>query len=254
MTNPYGCWTLFVREVRRFLNVKVQTVIAPALTALLYLVVFHYALGARPHPAMAVDYFAFLAPGLAMMTLLQNAFANSSSSMITGKVMGVHVYLLMAPLSAAEVVLAFVAAAIVRGLICAGAFLLALAPFVDFSWPHPLLALAYAIAGGAIMGAIGLVAGIWARRFDDMALVTNFVIMPLTFLAGVFYSVQTLPPWWRALHLVNPFFHLVDGFRFAVIGVHDADPFGALPWVLLAAAACFALAWRLWAAGWKLKE
>ena len=253
MTNPYGCWTLFVREVRRFLNVKVQTVVAPALTALLYLVVFHYALGARPRPTMPVDYFTFLAPGLAMMTLLQNAFANTSSSMITGKVMGVHVYLLMAPLSAAEVVLALVAAAVVRGLICAGAFLLALTPFVHFSWPHPGLALLYAVLGGAVMGTLGLIAGIWARRFDDMALVTNFVVMPLTFLAGVFYSVQQLPPVWRTAHLLNPFFHLVDGFRFAVIGVADADPVRGLAPLAAAALLLGALAWRLWAVGWKLK-
>ncbi len=253
MTNPYGCWTLFVREVRRFLNVKVQTIIAPALTALLYLVVFHYAMGARPRAQLPVDYFTFLAPGLAMMTLLQNAFANSSSSMITGKVMGVHVYLLMAPLSAAEVVLAFVAAAVVRGLVCAGAFLLALVPFVHFAWPHPWLALSYAVLGGAIMGALGLIAGIWARRFDDVALVTNFVVMPLTFLAGVFYSVQSLPPLWRSLHLANPFFHLVDGFRFAVLGVADADPWWGLAPLAAAALLLFVLAWRLWAAGWKLK-
>ncbi|RME83868.1 MAG: metal-dependent hydrolase [Zetaproteobacteria bacterium] len=251
--NPLGLWTLFVRETRRFLNVKMQTIVAPALTALLYLLVFHYAMGARKVPGLDVDYFSFLAPGLAMMAMLQNAFANTSSSMITAKVMGVHVYLLMAPLSAAEIVIAFVAAACVRALIVALAFLAPLAPFVHWSASHLGLALLYGLIGSVLMGAWGLLAGIWARRFDDMAVVTNFVVMPLTFLSGVFYTTAQLPAWAAAVNRANPFFYLIDGFRFGLLGVADGAPFAAwAPLALLALASC-AAAWHAWRIGWRIK-
>jgi len=254
MTNPLGCATLFVREVRRFFNVKVQTILAPALTAWLYLIVFHYALGSRNVAGFDVDYFTFLAPGLAMMSLLQNAFANTSSSLVTSRVMGVHVYLLMAPLSALEVVLALLGAAVVRGLIVAGVFLLALWPFASLALAHPWAILFFACAGGVIMGALGLIAGLWARRFDDMALVTNFVVMPLTFLSGAFYSTAQLPSWWQALNAVNPVFYLIDGFRYGLLGASDASvATGVLVCSALALGLCV-LCWWLWRIGWRWKE
>jgi len=252
--NPRGAWTLFLRETRRFLNVKMQTVVAPALTAILYLLVFRYAMGARQVPGLGVDYFTFLIPGLVMMSMLQNAFANTSSSMILGKVMNVHIYLLMAPLSALEVVAAFLAAAVVRAFVVGGVLLVVLMPFTNVPFLHPELVLAYGVLGSLLMGGLGLVAGIWSNKFDDVALVNNFLIMPLTFLSGVFYSVKQLPPLWQQVNHYNPFFYLIDGFRFGFLGVGDTEPFTAL-WVVTAAAAiCVGVCWRLWRIGWRLKE
>jgi len=252
--NPRGAWTLFQRETRRFMNVKMQTVVAPALTAILYLVIFRYAMGNRSVPGLHVAYFTFLIPGLVMMSMLQNAFANTSSSMIMGKVMNVHIYLLMAPLSAIEVVGAFLAASVVRALTVATVLLLVLAPFTTLRFAHPGLVLLYGVCGSILMGGLGLIAGMWSDKFDDMALINNFVIMPLTFLSGVFYSVKQLPPFWQHVNHFNPFFYLIDGFRYGFLGVGDAHPYTAL-WVVSGATlVCMGACWGLWRAGWKLKE
>ncbi|MFQ5355014.1 MAG: ABC transporter permease [Mariprofundaceae bacterium] len=254
LTNPRGIWTLFVRETRRFMNVKMQTIVAPALTAILYLLIFRYAMGDRSVPGLDVDYFSFLIPGLIMMSMLQNAFANTSSSMIVGKVMNVHIYLLMAPLSAFEVVGAFLAAAIVRALIVATVLLAVLAPFATLAFNHLGLIFLYGICGSILMGGLGLIAGMWSDKFDDMALINNFVIMPLTFLSGVFYSVKQLPPFWQDVNHFNPFFYLIDGFRYGFIGVGDTNPYTSL-WVVGGATLfCAAACWGLWHVGWKLKE
>ncbi|HXH64965.1 MAG TPA: ABC transporter permease [Mariprofundaceae bacterium] len=252
--NLYGARTLFMREVRRFLKVKMQTIVAPALTALLYLVVFRYAMGNRQVPGLAIEYFTFLVPGLAMMSMLQNAFANTSSSIVTSKVMNVHIYLLMAPLSAAEVVAAFLAAAVVRSLVVATVFLGVLLPFVHFPAFHPLLVLYYGFCGSVIMGALGLVGGIWSRKFDDIALISNFVILPLTFLSGVFYTSGQLPTFWRHLNEANPFFYLIDGFRFGFLGLGDTDPMHTVWVVGLTSLGCILLCWQVWRTGWRLKE
>jgi ABC-2 type transport system permease protein len=228
-----------MREVRRFLKVKMQTIVAPALTALLYLAVFRYAMGDRHVPGLSVPYFTFLVPGLAMMSMLQNAFANTSSSIVTSKVMNVHIYLLMAPLSAGEVVAAFLAAAVVRALVVAF---------------HPLMMLYYGVCSSIIMGSMGLIGGIWSRKFDDIALISNFVILPLTFLSGVFYTAGQLPPLWRHLNEANPFFYLIDGFRFGFLGVGDTDPARTV-WIAgLVSLGCIALCWQVWRSGWRLKE
>jgi len=252
--NVLGAWTLFTREVRRFLKVKMQTIVTPALTAMLYLIIFRYAMGDRQVPGMDVDYFTFLVPGLAMMAMLQNAFANTSSSIIMGKVMGMHIYLLMAPLSAIEVVAAFLAAAVVRALVVVIVFLAVLFPFVDLHLLHPGLMLFYGICGSIIMGGLGLVAGIWAKDFDHIAMVTNFVILPLTFLSGVFYSVKQLPELWQQINHANPFFYLIDGFRYGFLGTGDTDPYASIfivmATVLLTVFAC----WQLWRTGWRMKE
>jgi ABC-2 type transport system permease protein len=252
--NPYGCRTLFVREIRRFMRVNMQTVVAPALTALLYLVVFRYAMGDRHVPGLDVDYFTFLIPGLVMMSMLQNAFANTSSSVITSKVMNVHIYLLMAPLSAIEVVGAFLAAAVIRAVVVAIVFLAVLMPFADIPVTHVWMILLYGICGSAIMGGLGLVGGMWSRKFDDMALVNNFVILPLTFLSGVFYSVEQLPPFWQQVNHFNPFFYIIDGFRHGFIGVGDTDPATAAGIVLAAVVLCFVGCCLLWRSGWRLKD
>ncbi len=252
--NPYGCWTLFVKETRRFLRVKMQTIVAPALTAVLYLVVFRYAMGDRTVPGLGVDYFTFLIPGLVMMSMLQNAFANTSSSMIMSKVMGVHIYLLMAPLSAFEIVLAHLAAAVVRALVVAAVLLAVLLPFAEIPLAHPWMVLFYGVGGSLIMGALGLIGGMWARKFDDMALVNNFLILPLTFLSGVFYSIRQLPEFWQQVNRGNPFFYLIDGFRHGFIGTGDTDPGLAVGIVALASAIACAACWWLWRIGWNLKD
>jgi len=252
--NPRGAWTLFMRETRRFMTVKMQTIVAPALTAILYLLVFRYAMGARSVPGLDVDYFSFLIPGLVMMSMLQNAFANTSSSIIVGKVMNVHIYLLMAPLSAIEVVGAFLAAAVVRALTVATVLLLVLAPFTALTFAHIGLILLYGVCGSILMGGFGLIAGMWSDKFDDMALISNFIIMPLTFLSGVFYSVKQLPPFWQQVNHFNPFFYLIDGFRYGFLGVGDTNPFTAL-WVVGGATlVCMGACWGLWRIGWRLKE
>jgi len=252
--NPRGTWTLFKRETHRFLKVNMQTVAAPALTAILYLIVFRYAMGDRQVPGMDVDYFTFLIPGLAMMSMLQNAFANTSSSIIIGKVMNVHIYLLMAPLSALEMVFAFLTAAVLRAVIVVTVFLLVLFPFVDISLHHLGFILVYGICGSVIMGGLGLIAGMWSNNFDNMAMITNFIIMPLTFLSGVFYSIAQLPPFWQQVSLYNPFFYLIDGFRHGFLGVGDSDPVLSIGIVAGFALATVLTCWRLWYVGWKLKE
>jgi len=252
--NPRGCWTLFVRESHRFLKVKMQTIVAPALTAVLYLMVFHYAMGNRSVPGLAVPYFDFLIPGLVMMAMLQNAFANTSSSIIVGKVMNVHIYLLMAPLSATEAIAAFLAAAVLRALVVATVLLAVLAPFSSLGFAHIGLILFYGVCGSILMGGFGIIGGMWSKKFDDMALISNFLIMPLTFLSGVFYSVKQLPPLWQQINHFNPFFYLIDGFRYGFIGVGDTNPYTAL-WVVGGSTLlCIATCCYLWLIGWKLKD
>lgn len=252
--NMVGIKTLFLREVRRFFKVKMQTIVTPALTAMLYLLIFRYAMGDRQVPGLDVDYFTFLVPGLAMMAMLQNAFANTSSSMIMGKVMGMQVYLLMAPLSAWEVVLAFLAAAVVRAVVVAVVFLTVLLPFVDLTLQHLWLILFYGISGAVMMGGIGLIAGMWAKDFDNIAMITNFVILPLTFLSGVFYSVHQLPVVWQQINRFNPFFYLTDGFRYGFLGLGDTDPFASIGVILLSMTLITVACWRLWSLGWGMKE
>jgi len=252
--NWYGCQTLFMREVRRFLNVNMQTIVAPALTAILYLVVFRYAMGDRQVPGLEVDYFNFLIPGLVMMAMLQNAFANTSSSMMIGKLMNVHIFLMMAPLSAVELVIAFLAAAVVRAVVVAIVLLAILMPFAGMGVEHVWMVLFYGICGSIIMGGLGLIGGMWSKTFDDMALLNNFIIMPLTFLSGVFYSVKQLPELWQTINHWNPFFYLIDGFRFGFLGMGDTDPSQAVTIVLIACVVTIFACWRLWSIGWKLKE
>jgi len=252
--NLRGAYTLFGRETRRFFKVKMQTIVAPALTAMLYLIVFRYAMGNRSVPGLGVDYFTFLVPGLAMMAMMQNAFANTSSSLIAGKIMNVQAHLLMAPLSALEVVGAFLLAAVMRAVVVASVFLLVLSPFVDLPLPHLGLALLFAFCAAITMGGLGIIAGMWAKKFDDMATVTNFIIMPLTFLSGVFYSVQQLPPLWQQVNSFNPFFYLVDGFRFGLLGVGDTHPVSAIGFVLMATLVTTIACWKLWRMGWRLKD
>jgi len=219
-----GFRTLLQKELLRFWKVSFQTIAAPILTALLYLLIFAQALESRVQVYPGVAYTAFLVPGLAMMSLLQNAFANSSSSLIQSKITGNIIFVLLSPLSPLEIFLAYVIAAVVRGLVVCAGVLLATVWFADLSIQSPLWALAFAVLGGGILGAMGVVAGIWADKFDQLAAFQNFIIIPLTFLAGVFYSVRSLPVFWQGVSHLNPFFYMVDGFRYGFFGVSDVPP------------------------------
>jgi len=252
--NGYGCWTLYSRESRRFLNVKMQTIVAPALTAIMYLIVFRYAMGERSVPGLNVPYFSFLIPGLVMMSMMQNAFANTSSSIMVGKLMNMQIFLMMAPLTAFEVTLAFLAAAVTRAFIVALVLLLVLLPFTDIHIEHVWMILFYGVCGSIIMGGMGMIAGMWSKTFDDMALLNNFIIMPLTFLSGVFYSVTQLPETWQKLNHLNPFFYFIDGFRHGFINAGDTDPTRAIAVVSVATLITIFACWKLWRMGWKLKD
>ncbi len=220
----HGFTTLFKKEVLRFRKVLLQTIVAPMVTTLLYLMVFSQALDAHALIYERIDYTTFLVPGLIMMALIQNAFANSSSSLIQSKVTGNIVFVLLAPLSYLEFYAAFVLAALLRGLIVGlGVWLIAL-PFSDLAVRGLAWIVAFALLGGGILATLGVIAGIWAEKFDQLAGFQNFVVMPLTFLSGVFYSIHSLPPFWQVLSHLNPLFYMVDGFRYGFFGASDISP------------------------------
>jgi ABC-2 type transport system permease protein len=220
--------TLFYKEVLRFWKVSVQTVAAPVLTALLYLVIFGHALEGRLAAFSGIDYASFLVPGLVMMSVLQNAFANSSSSLMQSKITGNIVFVLLPPISYLEFFAAYVLAAIVRGLVVGAGVMLVTVWFVDLHLAAPLWTLAFGLASAALAGALGLIAGIFSDKVDQLAAFQNFVILPLTMLSGVFYSVQALPEPWARLSHFNPFFYMVDGFRYGFFGIGDLSPWLSL--------------------------
>lgn len=219
-----GPWTLLKKELLRFWRVAFQTVAAPVITALLYLLIFSHVLEGHVQVYEGVPYTAFLIPGLIMMSVLQNAFANSSSSLIQSKVMGNIVFVLLTPLSHLQFFVAFLVAAIIRGLVVGVCIYLGAMWFVDLNVVHPWLILAFVLLGSALLGTFGIIAGIWADRFDQMAAFQNFIIMPLSFLSGVFYSIHSLPPFWQKVSQLNPFFYMIDGFRYGFFGQGDVSP------------------------------
>lgn len=222
--NWFGCYTLFKKEVRRFRSVLGQTVGAPIITALLYLLVFRQVLEDRVQVYDGVSYTAFLIPGLIMMSIIQNAFANTSSSLTQSKVMGNLVFLLMTPLSALEMYIAYIGAALLRASLVATALFLVAQFFVRVPLTHPLLVLAMLIFAGGTLAVLGMIAGIVADKFEHLAAFQNFFIMPLSFLSGVFYSIHSLPDFWRDASHYNPFFYMIDGFRQGFFGAGDASP------------------------------
>jgi len=256
-TGPHplaGFWTLFRKEWLRFWRVRVQTVLAPMLTALLYLLVFSHALRSVVEPYPGVPYAAFLVPGLAMMSVLQNAFANSSSSLMQSKIQGSIVFVLLPPLSHREFFAAYLLAAIARGLVVGAGVFLFTVWFVDIRVAHPLWVLVFALGGSAVMGVLGIIAGLCSNKVDELAVFQNFIILPLTFLSGVFYSVHSLPPAWQVATHLNPIFYMIDGFRHGFFGVHDVSP-----WVSLAVVGGFfavlsALTLWLLSIGYKLRH
>jgi ABC-2 type transport system permease protein len=229
-----GFQTLFYKETLRFWKVATQTIGAPILTAMLYLLIFGHVLEGRVEVYPGVSYTAFLVPGLVMMSVLQNAFANSSSSLIQSKITGNLVFVLLAPLSHWEIISAYVLASVTRGLVVGSGVFLITAWFADLSFAQPVWIAVFALLGAAILGTMGVIAGIWAEKFDQLAAFQNFLIVPATFLAGVFYSIHSLPPFWQAVSHFNPFFYMIDGFRRGFFGVSDVSP-----WTSLAIASAF---------------
>jgi ABC-2 type transport system permease protein len=222
-----GFRTLLYKEVLRFWKVGFQTVAAPVLTALLYLMIFAQVLESRVE-INGLPYTAFLIPGLIMMSVLQNAFANSSSSLIQAKVTGSIIFVLLPPISYGEFFLAYVGAAVLRGAMVGTGVLAVTLWFAPLQFAAPAWILAFALIGGGIMGTLGLIAGIWADKFDQLAVFQNFLILPLTMLSGVFFSIHSLPPFWQAASHLNPVFYLIDGFRHGFFGVSDTSPFVSL--------------------------
>ena len=248
-----GPWTLFKKEILRFWRVSFQTVAAPVMTALLYLLIFSHVLGGRVEVYPGVPYTVFLIPGLIMMSVLQNAFANSSSSLIQSKVMGNIIFVLLTPLSYLEFFLAFLAASIIRGLVVGFSIYLVAICFIDLPLTHPLFILAFAIAGSGMLGAFGIIAGLWAEKFDQMAAFQNFVIMPLSFLSGVFYSIHSLPPFWQKVSHLNPFFYMIDGFRYGFFGQGDISAWFSLSVVVGSFIALSFITIGMLKAGYKLR-
>ena len=248
-----GFPTLLRKEIKRFYKVAFQTVAAPVLTAVLYLMIFGHVLEGKEVYGR-LNYTAFLIPGLVMMSVLQNAFANTSSSLIQSKVTGNLVFVLLAPFSHLEFYAAYVLAAVFRGIVVGSGVLLITAWFAMPSFEYPLWIMAFALLGAAILGSMGLIAGIWADKYDQLAAFQNFIIMPATMLSGVFYSIHSLPAAWQVVSHFNPFFYMIDGFRYGFFGVSDISP-----WDSLAIVACFfvvvsAIALRLLQKGYKLRS
>ena len=224
MMNVTGWHALLYKETLRFWKVGFQTVGAPVLTAVLYLLVFGHALGDHVKVHGSIGYTAFLVPGLVMMSVLQNAFANSSSSIIQSKIMGNLVFVLLTPLSHWGWFFAYVGSSVIRGLaVGLGVFVVTIF-FATPTFVAPVWILVFAFLGSAMLGTLGLIAGLWAEKFDQMAVFQNFLIMPMTFLSGVFYSIGSLPQFWQGVSHLNPFFYMIDGFRYGFFGVSDASP------------------------------
>ncbi len=252
--NTSGAWALLQKETTRFLKVAVQTILAPVVSSLLFLLIFAYLLEGRiePHPGMS--YTSFLIPGLIMMTLQQNAFANSSSSLTQSKITGNLVFLLLSPMRPWEWFVGYIGGAILRGLACGTGVWIAALFFMPLSVYAPLWTLTFALLGCMVLGTLGFIAGQWAEKWDHVSAFQNFLINPLTFLAGVFYSVHQLPPVWQTISHLNPFFYLIDGFRYGIHGVSDVSP-----WLSLSISGGFAiglalLTLRLISIGWRIRS
>lgn len=251
--NWLGLRTLAERENRRFLAVWSQTLAAPLITAGLYLAIFSLAMGPGRGPVMGVPFMEFLAPGLLMMTVIQNAFANTSSAIMVAKMQGSIVDTLMPPLSPLELLLGYLAGSLGRGLVVGSVILVGSMLFLGIGVAHPQWLLVFIVLGSAILGSFGIIAAIYAAKIDQMAAISNFVITPLSFLSGTFYSIDALPPVMRTLIHVNPIFYLIDGVRFGVLGVSDSSPWLGLGVCLVTAALVMGISWRWFKTGYRLK-
>jgi ABC-2 type transport system permease protein len=248
-----GWHTLLYKETLRFWKVSFQTVAAPVLTAVLYLLIFGHVLEDHVKVFDSIGYTSFLIPGLVMMSVLQNAFSNSSSSLIQSKITGNLVFLLLSPLSHWAWFAAYVGASILRGVVVGVGVLVVTVWFAPPGLAAPLWALVFGVLGAAMMGALGLVAGLWAEKFDQIAAFQNFIVMPMTFLSGVFYSIGSLPRFWQVVSHLNPFFYMIDGFRYGFFGVSDVSPWISLAVVGGSFAVVAAVSLQLLKTGYKLR-
>ncbi|MQR00442.1 ABC transporter permease [Glaciimonas soli] len=249
-----GFQTLLYKEILRFWKVATQTVAAPILTAMLYLLIFGHTLKDHIEVYPGVQYTAFLVPGLVMMSVLQNAFANTSSSLAQSKMTGNLVFVLLPPLSHWELFGGYVLASVARGVMVGTGVLLITSLFVGMSFVAPWWIIIFAVLGSALLGTMGLIAGIWADKFDQLAAFQNFLIMPATFLAGVFYSIHSLPPFWQTVSHFNPFFYMIDGFRYGFFGQSDVNPLISLAIVVVFLMAFVVVAVQMLKRGYKLRH
>ena len=248
-----GWQALFYKEILRFWKVGFQTVAAPVMTAMLYLLIFGHVLEDRVKVYDQITYTAFLLPGLVMMSVLQNAFANSSSSLIQSKMMGNLVFLLLTPLNHWSWFFAYVGSSVVRGLAVGLGVFVVTGWFTPLSFVAPQWIVLFAIMGATMLGSMGVIAGLWAEKFDQMAAFQNFIIMPMTFLSGVFYSIHSLPPFWQTLSHLNPFFYMIDGFRYGFFGTSDVSPWLSLAVVGSCTLLISAVALHLLRIGFKIR-
>ena len=249
-----GFYTLFHKELLRFWKVGLQSIIAPMIATLIYLFIFSHVLEERAQAYPGVTYPVFLIPGLLMMAMLQNSFANSSSSLIQSKISGSIVFVLLSPLSYMEVFIAYVLAAIVRGLLVGAGIYLVILIFFDMPLQSLLWVFIFALIGNGFLGVLGVIAAIWAEKFDQLAAFQNFVILPLTFLSGVFYTIHSLPPFWESISRFNPFFYVIDGFRYGFFGISDVSPYFSL---MIVGIGFLAVSWvtlRMLKTGYKLRQ
>ncbi|WP_142848096.1 ABC transporter permease [Telmatospirillum sp. J64-1] len=251
--NWLGLWTLYMREVRRFMKVHFQTIFAPVVTTLLFLAVFALALGRAVQQVGGVSFMEFLAPGLIMMAMVQNAFANTSSSLIISKVQGNIVDVLMPPLSPAEQTIGFAMGGVSRGVVVGVAVAISMSIFVELHLHNAFFILYHGIMASLMLSLLGMIGGIWADKFDHMAAVTNFIITPLSFLSGTFYSIERLPDGFHAFALANPFFYMIDGFRYGFIGHADGYPLTGVVVVGVVNLLLAGVAYWMFRAGYKLK-
>ncbi|MGI4879902.1 MAG: ABC transporter permease [Janthinobacterium lividum] len=254
--NWQGLQTLYLKEVRRFFKVQLQTVWAPAITTLLFLVIFALALGRGRTSVMGVPYADFLGPGLIVMGMIQNSFANTSSSLLIGKIQGTIVDVLMPPLSSSELLVAWVGGAVTRAWLVGSAIyiIMLIAPGVDVPINNLPIVLYFGTMGAVMLALLGILTGIWADKFDHAAAVTNFIVQPLTLLSGTFYAIDRVSPVMRTLSHANPFFYIIDGFRYGFLGVSDGLAGQGAVVLLVVDVALWFLAFRLLKSGWRLKN
>ena len=247
-------YTLLMKEVHRFMKVAVHTVAAPVISALMYLLVFGAALNGKMLTGSSIDYVGFLAPGLVMMAVLNNAFANSSSSFIQSKISGSLDFILMPPMGSLSVAGAYVLASAVRGLFVGACVWVGTLVWADFHCHNPAVVLGFSLGACILMGSLGLIAAVLADRYEQMGLIQNFVVMPMTFLSGVFYSIESLPEIWQTVTRVNPIYYLIDGFRGGFIGLYETDPMLSLFAVTVCATLSFTASVMLLKSGYRLRK
>jgi len=252
--NWIGTWTLYKKEVLRFLIVWIQTIFSPLVSALLFLLVLSLAIGTNKGDVLGVPFINFLAPGLVVMQVIQQSFSHSSSSFMIGKIQGNIVDILYAPLSAGEVTFAITFAAVTRSAMIAFISICIFHLIIDFEIKNYFILILYTFLSSFILGALGIVAGLWAEKFDHMATVTNFIIIPLSFLSGTFYTIDKLPVYLQAVSKANPFFYMIDGFRYSFIGQSDGSLIVGFVYLIALSLIMFMTAFILYKKGYKIKS